>query len=1002
MLDFALQIRSRVSRFAAPPGERWARIPAALLALALAAVFIFGGDRQHFYKPKLDGWDSSKNLALAENLSPTTYFRLFRQLEFDGRDRDPIFDMYGRFPIGGPALIKLAMLPFGEDFEAKILAARTLMLAFYAAAAMLIFAALSRALANRWAALVAALMAFSSYYVLYYSDTVSNEMSVDMFAVALAFHGMVIFVREGRFRQLAVKSCAALLLGWHVYAILLPFIIIGFGAEALALVPESLRRRVASFALRRRDADDGETPDGGERETGRRRRSRRRRRGAADSAGATAIASRALSKAAALCKSRYLALGIITLLFGAGVLGFNFANEWLAYDGEVAFSELPAVQSMIARTGQDAEHNARHTDFQNWRTFFNQQLYRVGATFLPYALTRWSDESGFPIVVLGIAAIGAAGVAIYWLRERRHLLAALAAFGFFWAIPMRSSTAFHEFEGMFYIGIPLVAFSALTVALGGWAREKVGEAAGRWTCAGCAAAALILFAVSAVWMGGVSHGERARRFHAETVSDFERVREIALGKSVFISESHPAGAAGERDLHFGGAKFAPQFYLSGAILQNSFGQTLHAHAQYVLSAYRNDSFAPLTPNNKRVFLYEGINIADLHWAEYESATAGTLISEGDFNIHMDERGVHFAKDGCESADTAGMFHIEFALEPSGVWALDMEFERSGKRFEDVSFGAKCLLSAALPGSPFTAVRAERKAPDGETLWSANKAWDAPPVPPPAFAAEREAPPTDPGMDAAEIAALNAKADALESRAPLARAGFDIYMDADAGELVFYKSPCAPADVRGRFGVNVYPVYPDDLDESNRVLGHRGSSFEFGEYGAVFEGKCMASFPLPDYAVTGVELSQWVPGERSLWFAAAGAPLDAAAMDYYRQEYQTARGARILAATSYFDVHLSADGEALYYVKDDCDEDDTRARFLLSVFPENLSSLAEDQAERGSESLNFSFHLFGAAVDGYCVARRPIPAYPIRAVETGQWLPGGYNLWKNEIDMGSDR
>ena len=70
----------RLWRFAAPPKERWARLPVALLALALAAVFVFGGDRGHFYRPKLDGWDSSKNLALAENLSPATFFRLYRQL----------------------------------------------------------------------------------------------------------------------------------------------------------------------------------------------------------------------------------------------------------------------------------------------------------------------------------------------------------------------------------------------------------------------------------------------------------------------------------------------------------------------------------------------------------------------------------------------------------------------------------------------------------------------------------------------------------------------------------------------------------------------------------------------------------------------------------------------------------------------------------------------------------------------------------------------------------
>ena len=43
----------------------------------------------------------------------------------------------------------------------------------------------------------------------------------------LVFHGMVIFAQDGRFRQLWIKACLSLLLGWHVYALLLIFIILG-------------------------------------------------------------------------------------------------------------------------------------------------------------------------------------------------------------------------------------------------------------------------------------------------------------------------------------------------------------------------------------------------------------------------------------------------------------------------------------------------------------------------------------------------------------------------------------------------------------------------------------------------------------------------------------------------------------------------------------------------------------------------------------------------------
>ena len=59
---------------------------------------------------------------------------------------------------------------------------------------------------------------------------------MDPFGAALVFHGMVVFVQEGRFRQLLAKTCAALFLGWRVYALILPFIALGLGGEAIALL----------------------------------------------------------------------------------------------------------------------------------------------------------------------------------------------------------------------------------------------------------------------------------------------------------------------------------------------------------------------------------------------------------------------------------------------------------------------------------------------------------------------------------------------------------------------------------------------------------------------------------------------------------------------------------------------------------------------------------------------------------------------------------------------
>ena len=121
-----------------------ANLPLALLLVALGTLFLFGNDRGHFYRPGHHDWLSSKYLVMAENLSPKHGFTMFHRL-LPGQDGNPELEFtYHRFPIGGYALIKLAILPFGDDLSAKIHAGRILMLMFFAAAAVLAHLALSR------------------------------------------------------------------------------------------------------------------------------------------------------------------------------------------------------------------------------------------------------------------------------------------------------------------------------------------------------------------------------------------------------------------------------------------------------------------------------------------------------------------------------------------------------------------------------------------------------------------------------------------------------------------------------------------------------------------------------------------------------------------------------------------------------------------------------------------------------------------------------------------
>ena len=209
-------------------------LPLVLLLLALGALFLFGGDREYFYRDGHHDWSSSQTLAFAENLSFRHNLLIFyyQSRDADGNLQYP--SPYSRFPLGGYALVKVVILPFGDtDFRAKIYAGRMLMLALFSSAAVLAYHSLARITGSRWDALAATLLAFSSYYLLYYADKISNEVTIDLFAVMMVFHGMTVFVQEGRFRQLIIKSCLALLLGWHVYAFLLPFIVFGLAGKLL-------------------------------------------------------------------------------------------------------------------------------------------------------------------------------------------------------------------------------------------------------------------------------------------------------------------------------------------------------------------------------------------------------------------------------------------------------------------------------------------------------------------------------------------------------------------------------------------------------------------------------------------------------------------------------------------------------------------------------------------------------------------------------------------------
>ena len=707
------------------------------------------------------------DMAISANLSPNHNFLMFirQTLNADGAVS---YEPYNRFPIGGYVLIALAILPFGDDLASQLYAARTLMLLCFAATALLAYLCLCRLTHHPWIAATATLLAFSSFYCLCYSDMVENEAGIDLLGVMLTFHGMVIFIREGRFRQLLVKMCIALFLGWHVYALLLPFI-------ALGLVRECRRARSVPFRL----------------------------------------------KCSFLLRSRYVLLGIVALLVGLSLLTFNFANEYIALKGEKALTELPSFQAMMYRTGIDNTQENRHQNPLKWDLFLMNQFSRIGGMFTPYFIlpylgTLRPPRSYVPLSVgVGIGVFVSCLFGVYFTRPR-ILWATLILFGFCWALPMRHQVKVYaqDFESVFFIGLLLVFFSLILLCLS--RRFKTPP-----LMVGFAGVALIVFVLSSFQMSHFYAPDATQRQKVE-LSDATAIRRLtADGALIFVPfpfydspdlnppklhyylarriiHSHALTAEGftvMNDRLDTDALLTPKNEL---IFLYDSKKLLKAYRQAVVSGelvarstfdvYRDERalhyvkspcsdedmktkfFLHIFPTDersipvhRRVFGYDtdvlrlwkrGLRFDDTCLASialphydiarietgplsrdydpgrlkayrqaYRRVVSGELVARSTFDVYRDERALYYVKSPCSDEDVKLQFFLHiFPTDRKELssrrwqWGYDnadFDFSEQGLRFDD-----KCLASIALPHYAIARIETGQFYDDGVRVWEA--------------------------------------------------------------------------------------------------------------------------------------------------------------------------------------------------------------------------------------------------------------------------------------------
>ena len=254
-------------------------------------------------------------------------------------------------------------------------------------------------------------------------------------------------------------------------------------------------------------------------------------------------------------------------------------------------------------------------------------------------------------------------------------------------------------------------------------------------------------------------------------------------------------------------------------------------------------------NNAIAFLAEKTPGDNPYPAAYEAARSSEPIARSEYDLYLnrDERSLTYAKEPCVIPDPEGLFYLlVYPERTSDLPEAERSLGRANISFYFQEYGdefdGKCAAVVPLPDYDIAAIRTgQTGAFDPVSPWESTFLFTDPDVYRTAY--ERAA-----------------------SREPEVRAVFDLRLDEQRRTLTYTREPCVSSDVELPFFLHVEPKRLSDLPEERRSLGFDTRGFDFRLRGILFDGKCFAQIPLPDYAVAGVRTGQWVRGEGEVWEA----------------------------------------------------------------------------------------------------------------------------------------
>ena len=247
-------------------------------------------------------------------------------------------------------------------------------------------------------------------------------------------------------------------------------------------------------------------------------------------------------------------------------------------------------------------------------------------------------------------------------------------------------------------------------------------------------------------------------------------------------------------------------------------------------------------------------------ADKDGAKGDPLI-RSDYDVYLDGNWLVYAKRGCAGrAETRRRFRLRVypvageAAGPKrlfGATVLDFFLAHRfamNVNFHDAPYEAHggCVVRAPLPDHGIVRIHTGQHEADGTVLWEAG--YD--------FETSRQFSMPDFYLEEYQ---------AVVAGAPAARSDFDVYLG--DGRLAVFRAPCTGNDTKARFLVHLYAREPGDLPADRQQYGFENLDFDFSGKGVAWDGKCLATIQLPDYAIHRAAVGQFVRAEggyRDLW------------------------------------------------------------------------------------------------------------------------------------------